>query len=56
VTGALPDLLPTVATTRPRPAVELALKAVELPERGESVPSVAGVTDQLADAPEAALP
>jgi hypothetical protein len=56
LTDALPEIPPTVATTLPPRGVEPALKAVELPELGESVPSVAGATDHLADAAEMAFP
>src|SRR2546428_13993800 len=56
VTDALPEMLPTVAMTLPLPVVGPAVKEVELPDVGETVPRPAGLTDQPAPATETALP
>src|SRR5437764_33582 len=54
---AVPDTGPTAAEAVPFPdVVELAVKLVEAPEVGETVPSPGGLTDHAALATETALP
>src|SRR6266567_6979729 len=53
---ALPEMPSTVASTLPLPAVEPAVKTVEPPEVGATVPRLEGITDHAAPATETALP
>jgi hypothetical protein len=57
VTAALPDTAPTLAITVPLPVVlELAVKLVDVPESGETLPGVPAPTDQVALETSTALP